>query len=109
MSKKDVMAVLNMNYTTKIMLPIEEAHKVQAILARHAVKYNSLWRNPRSIHYLTDYEVPEVSVLSRPADFDAQGLDSSVIREWESAINSAEDGAEITVIDPQVFAQLKGE
>lgn len=110
MSKKEVMAVINMNYSAnKIMLPIEEAHKIQAILARHGVRYDTIWRQPTSIHYVQDLEVPEVSVIPNRIVWNACGLDTNVVREWASAISNVDDGEQVTVIDPQVFAQLKGE
>ena len=109
MSKtKEVMAVIGLGYSSKVMLPIEEAHKIQAILARHAVKYESIWCNPRSIHYLCDYEVPEVVVVARPPDFDAQGLDAKVVREWVQALGT-EDIDKKEVMDPQMFAQLRND
>jgi len=92
-----------------VMLPIEEAHKIQAILARHAVKYESIWCNPRSIHYLCDYEVPEVIVVARPPDFDAQGLDAKVVRDWAQALGNAVDGETTEVMDPQMFAKLRSD
>lgn len=109
MSKKDVMAVIGLGYSSKVMLPIEEAHKIQAILARHAVKYESIWCNPRSIHYLCDYEVPEVIVISRPPDFDAQGLDAKDVRDWAQAIGSSMEAETTEVMDPHTFTKLRSD
>lgn len=109
MSKKDVMAVISLGYSSKVMLPIEEAHRIQAILARHAVKYDTIWRSNRSIHYLQDYEVPEVMVVARPPDFDAQGLDGTVVRDWANAISKFSDDEDAVIMDPHTFAKLAGD
>jgi hypothetical protein len=109
MSKKDVMAVISLGYSSKVMLPIEEAHRIQAILARHAVKYDTIWNSDRSIHYLQDYEVPEVMVVARPPDFDAQGLDAKVVRDWANAISKSSDDKDAVIMDPHTFAKLAGD
>ncbi len=98
-----------LGYISKVMLPIEEAHRIQAILARHAVKYDTIWNSDRSIHYLQDYEVPEVMVVARPPDFDAQGLDAKIVRDWSNAISKSSDDKDAVIMDPHTFAKLAGD
>lgn len=109
MSKKDVMAVVNLGYSNKVMLPIDEAHKIQAILARHAIRYDTIWRSSRSIHYITDFEVPEVVVVNRPADYDARGIDPVKVRDWVTSITTHDGGVNAEIMDPHVFAKLTTE
>ncbi len=111
MSKpREIMAVISTGYASKIMLPLEEAHKIQAILARHAVKYETVWCNPQSIHYLCDYDTPEVVVVARPPDFDARGLTPTQVRDWSQMLSTlSEDGTPTEIMDPHTFVKLRSD
>lgn len=107
MSKKEVYGFISLNYSEGWLLPLEEAHKVQAILAKHAIKVEGAWRkgSAGNVGYMRDTEVPDVKVKSMP-EYDARGLTNKQIQEWREAIQDAEGEV---VIQPKEFIAIKGE
>lgn len=108
MSKgKEVFGSLEFTYSTLVM-PLEVAQQVQALLAKHAIKVDGIYcgsRNP-PIYAEVAYEVSPVSVAKKP-DFDCKGINPSVLNEWRNIVADREAGA--PVMDPHDFEKLKGE
>lgn len=103
---KQVYGAMDMGWGAKIVLPLEEAHKVQAILARHALAMGSVYRPVLpNVSFIGDLEVPSVSVLDLPSH-DCRGLSREVLNAWKEMVKNTEDGP---VMDPQVFAKITGE
>ena len=92
-----------------IILPLEVAHKLQALLAEHATKLDSVWGShvKKSLYVLCDYEVGAVEILKNTPDFDARGVSGTDYSAWQSAIRERQENDE--VIDPKDFAILRGE
>ena len=108
MSKKEVYGLVKVSYDTGWLLPIEEAHKVQAILARHGVKLEEAWRKGQypNVKFIRDLEVPDVSVATLP-EHDARGLTNQQISKWQESFREAED-EHLVVMNPKDFAALTG-
>lgn len=106
MSKKDVYARVNFSWAGNVILPIEEAHKVQAILARHAIGFSEAYRPDRpNVQYMVEYSVPDVSITTLPK-YDCTGMTSTQRTDWEQAVRDAEDN---TFLSPQEYVALQGE
>lgn len=107
MSKtKEVLGSINFGYSTRVILPIEEAHKIQAILARYATGVSSAYRPTEpNISYVEDYSVPSVEVLETP-QFDCRGLTPKQKQAWAESVRDSEGD---TFLSPQEFVALRGE
>ena len=106
MSKKEVLGSINFGYSTRVILPLEEAHKVQAILAKYALGVGSIYlNNGPSPTYLDDYSNPSVDVLDAP-QFDCRDLTQKQKSEWIASIRDAEGD---TFLTPQEFVALQGD
>jgi hypothetical protein len=82
---KQVMGVIEFDWSTRLLLPLEEAHKIQAILAKHAVSIERAHdAEHNSVLYMAEFAVP--AVQARKDDIP-----------WG------------TIIDPQSFAAIYGE
>lgn len=109
MSKKtELLGKIRLGYDD-IVLPLEVAHKLQALLAEHATKLDSVWGSQvkKSLYVLCDYEVGAVEILKNTPDFDARGVSIADYSGWQAAIRERQEGDE--VIDPKDFAILRGE
>lgn len=107
MSKsKEVYGYVKLDYNSGWILPLEEAHKVQAILAKHAIKVETAWRkgSAGNIAFVQDIDVPDVKVKAMP-EYDARGLTAKQIIDWREAIQDAEGDA---VIQPKDFIAIVG-
>jgi len=106
MSKKEVLGSINFGYSTRVILPIEEAHKIQAILARYATGVSSAYRPTEpNISYVEEYSVPSVDVLETP-QFDCRGLTPKQKQSWAESVRDAEGD---TFLSPQEFVALQGD
>lgn len=92
-----------------VVLPLEVAHKIQALLAEHATELDSVWGTQvnKSLFVLCDYEVGAVEILNTPPDFDARGVSATDYSAWQAAIRERQEGDE--VMSPQDFAKIRGE
>lgn len=101
-----IMAKIDASST--VLVPLEIAHQIQALLAQHAVKYNCMYRGREaSVVYITDYEVPSVSVVSKDAPiYDAMGLTREQVDAWYMSVR---DGEGPTVIEPKQFTAIAGD
>lgn len=91
-----------------LVMPLEVAHKIQALLAEHAQRIEMQYpANHRAgtISALREYEVGSVEVV-KDITFDARGVDNETYAAWASAIKDREEGD--TVLSPQDFAKLRG-
>lgn len=105
---KKIMGKISFGYSDLVM-PLEVAHKIQALLAEHAHRLDMQYpANHRAgtISALREYEVGSVEVV-KYTPFDARGVDNETYTAWASAIREREEGD--TVMSPQDFAALKGE
>lgn len=109
MSKKEVYGLVKVSYDTGWLLPIEEAHKVQAILARHGIKLEEAWRKgPHpNVKFIADLEVPDVSVAKLP-EYDVRGLTNKQINKWQESFRDVED-ENLVVMNPKDFAAITGD
>ena len=100
-SKKDFYGTLSFSYVT-LTMPLEVAHKIQALLAEHAVKVDSTYcsSNP-PIHAIRPWDVDAVGVIKIP-QYDCTEMSSKDYNEWVTAIREREEGAPI--MDPKDFA-----
>ena len=105
-SKKDLYGTLSFSYVT-LAMPLEVAHKVQALLAEHAVKVDPTYcsnGNP-IVHAIRPWDVDPVSVIKVP-QYDCTEMSGKDYAEWAAAIREREEGAPI--MDPKDFALLRG-
>lgn len=108
MKSKQIMGKVSFGYSDLVM-PLEVAHKVQALLAEHAHRIDMQYpANHRAgtVSALREYEVGSVEVV-KDITFDARGVDNDTYAAWASAIRDREEGD--TVMSPQDFAKIKGE
>jgi hypothetical protein len=104
---QQVMAKINLSGTA--MLPIRIAHKIQALLAEHAIGYDYAYRtgNRPNVEYMTTYNAPTVEVIKKNLKlYDATMLTPNQVYKWAAAIREGEGDA---VMEPADFAALTGE
>ena len=93
-----------------LIMPLEVAHKIQALLAEHATKVDNIYgakAGTKSLNVMVDYDVSAVQVWKEEIDFDARGIDSTSYSKWQDSIRQREPGG--SVMSPQDFAKLRGE
>ena len=107
MSKpKEVYGRLNLSWSGNTVLPLEQAHKVQEILAKYAVGLGEAYRpDSPNIPYIVEYSPPDVSITVMPV-LDARGMTYGQRQEWEQSVREAEGD---TFLTPQEFLALRGE
>ena len=106
MSKKEVYGSINFGYGTRVLLPLEEAHKIQAILAKYATGISTAYRaQGPSPAYIEDYEAPSVDVLEQPR-LDCRGMTHQQKLAWANAIKDSTDDSYLT---PQEYVALTGD
>ena len=104
---KKLMGKICIGYSDLIM-PLEVAHKIQALLAEHADKLDRLYSSGSGVsalQILRKYEVGSVEVVEK-IDFDARDVDDAAYSGWQSAVRDREKGD--VVMSPQDFAKIKG-
>ena len=103
MKAKDVYGKINFYGT--VLLPLEEAHKIQAILAKYGQGLERVYRpEAEDIHYLRDCGTPSVEVVSEVPTITTYGLTGKQVREWVDAV-SASTGEEY--LTPQEFISMR--
>ena len=107
MSKpKDALGSINFGYSSRVILPLEEAHKIQAILAKYAQGVGSAYRSTGpSPTYLDEYAVPAVDILEMPK-YDCRGLTPEQKGKWTDLVRDSDGG---DVLTPQEFLAIRGE
>ena len=106
MSKKEALGSINFGYSTRVLLPLEEAHKIQAILAKYALGVGSAYRaSGPSPSYLDEYSVPGVDVLEMPK-YDCRGLTPEQKGKWTDLVRDSDGG---DVLTPQEFLAIRGD
>lgn len=104
--KKEIYGRLSLSWGGNVILPLEEAHKIQAILARYGVGFGEAYRsNNPNITYITDYKAPDVTIVRFP-EHDCTGMTPKQVSEWEEIVRTSEDG---TFLPPQQYAAMRGE
>lgn len=104
--KKEVYGRLSLSWGGNVVLPLEQAHKVQAILAQYGVGIGEAYRSgDPNIKYIMSYTVPDVTVASFP-EYDCTGMTPKQISEWEETVRHAEGD---TFLSPQQFVAIQGE
>jgi len=106
---KQPMGLINFGWgSTTVLLPLEEAHKIQMILAKHAVSAEKAYDSENNaVPYLAEYSAPEVNVYKDNAEWDTRGLTTKQTRRWVEAVKAMPAGG--TIIDPHSFAAIHGE
>ena len=105
---KPIMGTINFDWSTNIVLPLEEAHKIQAILAKHAVRVERAYGAEHNlISYLSEYEIPSVAVQKDPIEWDTRGMSKQQISKWVEMVKTVPHGG--VIIDPQAFAAIHGD
>lgn len=92
-----------------LIMPLEVAHKIQALLAEHATKVDSIYGakvGTKALNVVVEYDVSAVKVWREEVDFDATGIDSTSYTQWQDSIRQREPGD--SVMSPQDFAKIKG-
>lgn len=107
MSKaKDVYCKLNLSWSSNVMLPIEQAHKLQAILAQYGVGFGEAYRpDIPNVKYVMAYTVPDVTVVDYP-QYDCRGMTDKQRRDWEESVR---DSADESFLTPQEFVALRSD
>ena len=105
--KKDIYAQLNLGWgSNTVLLPLKDAHEIQAILARSAMGYNYVYRtNHADVYYVEDYAVPDVKVVVVP-EMSLQGIDPKKKTAWSEMVRDCETG---TFLSPQEWLALTGD
>jgi hypothetical protein len=105
---KQVMGVIEFDWSTRVLLPLEEAHKIQAILAKHAVSIERAYDSENNlVLYMAEFAVPAVQARKDDIQWDARGLSKEQARRWVDAVKEMPPNG--TIIDPQSFAAIYGE
>lgn len=102
---KKLMGKISLGYSD-IVMPLEVAHKVQALLAEHAHRIDMQYpanHRAEKVIALREYEVGGIEVV-KDITFDARGVDNDTYTAWACAIKDREEGD--TVMSPQEFAAL---
>ncbi len=103
---KAIYGKLQLSWGPNVILPLEEAHKIQAILAKHARGYSEGYRSGApNISYLEDYKAPAVEVVGDP-QYDCTGLSAQQKSDWLDMIR---ESVEPEVMAPAMFTKLRGE
>ena len=105
--KNKIMGKISFGYSDLVM-PLEVAHKIQALLAEHADKMDRIYAASGHVpvlQVLRKYEVGSVEVVDK-IDFDARDVDDAAYTGWQSAIRDREKNE--IVMSPQDFAKIKG-
>ncbi len=106
-SKKEVYGSMTFSYTT-LAMPLDVAHKVQALLAEHAVRVDSIYcgqGNP-SVYCIRSWAMGPVEIANAP-DYDCEGMTEPDYMVWSDAVRNRLEGAPI--MDPKEFALLRKE
>ena len=105
MSKK-IYAKISIGWDTSYIMPLAEAHKLQALLAEHATGFRTHHRNVGDrLMFLEDCEVPAVVVEPFP-EYDCRGMTKDKIRAWLEAVGDATGDC---IMNPQHFLKLTGD
>ena len=106
MSKREMYGSINFGYATRVLLPLEEAHKIQAILAKHATGVSMAYRSKGvSPAYYDDYAIPSVDVMEPPR-FDCRGMTQNQKLIWADTIKNSEGD---NILTPQECIALHGD
>ena len=107
MSKtKEVYGRLNLSWSGNVMLPLEQAHKVQAILAQYGIGFGEAYRSDiPNVKYRMDYKVSDVCIVELPK-YDCTGMTDRQRNDWEQMVR---DSADESFLSPQEFMALRGE
>lgn len=104
--KKEVYGRIDM--TGSFILPLEEAHKIQLILAKHGELMGSIWRSNEkggAVAYLLNCTQPAVEVVDLPA-ISAKELDYRQLSDWREMVGNSE-GSDF--LSPKDFVKLSEE
>ena len=101
------MGMIELGYEVLVM-PLDAAHKIQAILAEHAIKVDRVYCNNANptVYVQKPYDAPPVQVAKAP-DYDASAIKETVYSQWRSVISQRDKDAPI--MNPNDFAKLQGE
>ena len=103
MKAKDVYGKINF-YST-VLLPLEEAHKVQAILAKYGQSLDQVYRTDSpTINFLREGTVPSVEVVRDLPVLNAHGLTDKQVRDWTTAVSTSTGDEYLT---PQEFISMR--
>lgn len=104
--KKEVYGRLNLSWSGNVMLPLEQAHKVQAILAQYGIGFGEAYRSDiPNVKYRMDYKVSDVCIAELPK-YDCTGMTDRQRNDWEQMVR---DSADESFLSPQEFMALRGE
>jgi hypothetical protein len=104
-NKKEIYGAMTFSYAT-LTMPLDVAHKVQALLAEHALKVESIYcgqRNP-PVRCVRPWEMGPVEVSKTP-DFDCESMNDADFNVWSAAVRERPEGAPI--MEPNEFALLR--
>ena len=104
-SKKEVYGAVTFSYATLVM-PLDVAHKVQVLLAKHAVRIDSIYcgqRNP-PVRCVRPWEMSSVEISKTP-DYDCGGMNEVDFKAWSDAVRERPEGGPI--MEPNEFALLR--
>lgn len=74
---------------SRVMLPLETAHKVQALLAT-GTQVDTIWADHKVVRVMVPYSTPAVNVATTP-EHDARNIPTDVYRAWREAIERGEN------------------
>ena len=91
----------------EFILPLEEAQKIQMIMAKYAKGVETVYRGggEESVQYIQDIEMPKVLAANQIPKFSTEGLSVKHVNEWRDAVGASE-GEDF--LSPQDFSKLRG-
>ena len=109
MKPREVMGTIYLS--GQVMLPLEEAHKIQAILAKYAVGTNYVYRGGGgatggkydSVYFMERYDVPYVQVDKGEPKFDLREL---TVEQQSAWIDMVRNSVGNDFLSPQDFVKL---
>lgn len=107
MSKtKEVYGRLNLSWAGNVILPLEQAHKVQALLAQYGIGLGEAYRpDIPNVQYCMVYKVSDVCIMELPK-YDCTGMTDRQRNDWEQMVR---DSADETFLSPQEFVALRSD
>lgn len=103
----EVWGRMNISYCD-IFLPLNVAHEIQSLLARHAIGVKTVYRSSAPcLNALVDIDIPDVKTDRKEFEeaLDARGIPANEYHEWAKVM--VDTTANVEVIDPKVFANMR--
>ena len=116
MKTDKILATVSFQSYKSYVLPLEEAQKIQSIIAKHAVGMSDnlydIRHKGRSCYLVTEASIPDVRGISKSeleVYIDATLLSDTEVTAWkETHKNNYQDNQNAEVMDPKLWQEVRG-